>query len=260
MRTVDANERRLKITELVQESGFYRSTELSTLLGVSEMTIRRDIHKLASRGIVEVVHGGVKSVYPRSVEYSFHTRLEKFKEAKQAVARRALAFLEPNSIIGLDAGTTILEFARSLPPDMSITVVTYSLPIMTQLSNRDNIELIGLGGVLRNNTQAFVGPLAHLALNELRLSTLFLATKAIQGNALYSGNPYDAEIKRAFINAADKVIVLIDSSKFQATAGIRVADLSEVDVIVVDDGINRNNITIPKNVELVFVPIEGNDS
>ena len=257
---LDSTGRRLKITELIHESGFFRSSELSKLLGVSEMTIRRDINRLAKNGLVETVHGGAKAIYPRTIDYSFHMRLEKNKSIKQSLARKALSYVEPNSIIGLDAGTTILELARSFPNEISLTVITYSLPIMTQLSNRENIELIGLGGVFRHNTQAFVGPLAHLVLNELRLSTLFLGTKAIQGNALYSGNLYDAEIKRALINVSDKVILLADSTKFKSTAGIRVADFNDIDVFIVDDGIDISNIEIPPGVELVIEPIENIDT
>jgi DeoR/GlpR family transcriptional regulator of sugar metabolism len=219
------------------------------------MTIRRDIQKLAAQGIVQPVHGGARAGFPIRGEYSFYKRLEKNREAKIAVARRAYDFVDKGAITAFDSGTTVLELARILPNDLELTVVTYSLPILNQLSNRDNIELISLGGVLLHNTQSFIGPLAILALRELRISTFFLATKAIQAGAIYSGNPYDAEVKRMLIGSSDKVILLVDSTKFHNSAGVRVASLDDIHVIIVDDGINKGDFNIPGSVEMIVVPI-----
>jgi len=257
MRYDKAPARRLRIAELVRQSGFCRSSELSKILGVSEMTIRRDLHLLAKRGLVHSVHGGARATMPEIGSHDFQLRLEKNRDIKKAIARGACAYLEANSIIALDAGTTLLEFTRALPTGKNLTVVTHSVPVMSALASREDIELIGLGGILNRTTQSFTGPQTLLALKELRVSTLFLATAAIQDDAMYSGNIFDTEMKRALIEIADKIILLVDSTKFRTSAGIRVAGLEEVDAIVTDDGKDVKTLLNKKGVEAVIVSRDG---
>jgi DeoR/GlpR family transcriptional regulator of sugar metabolism len=99
------------------------------------------------------------------------------------------------------------------------------------------------------------------AIQEFRVNTLFLATKAIHDNAIYSGNPYDAEIKQALIEVSDLVVLLVDSAKFQSRAGIRVVPLDKIDVIVVDNAIDANITGQMKkmNMELIVTPLEVSD-
>jgi len=224
------------------------------------MTIRRDIRRLAEDGLIQAVHGGARTLLPQTGNIDFRLRIERNRDAKRAVALRACMFLEPDSVVALDAGSTILELARILPPEMRLTVVTHSMPVMTILSQREDILLYGLGGMLRHGTQSFIGPLTILSLNEFRVNTLFLATRAFRDGVIYSVNTFDAEMKRALISISDKVILLIDSSKFQASAGIRVAQLEDIDAIVVDD---KRDVSDQVNVEktkLIIAPIKNGAS
>jgi DeoR/GlpR family transcriptional regulator of sugar metabolism len=256
----NATERRARIVALVQEAGFRSSSELSELLNVSDNTIRRDIQRLMEQGLLEAVHGGARVNTPHfSGDHSFQSRVEENRQSKQAIANYARGFVKPGSILALDAGTTVLELAQLLPTDMNLTVVTHSLPVITALLPRQDIELIGLGGGLRKDTQAFAGSLTTHAIKEVRVNTLFLATKAVRDNAMYSGNPYDAEVKRALISISDQVILLVDSSKFFTSAGMRVASLEEIDIIVVDNRANISELVNPKALEIVVVPEEEED-
>ena len=220
------------------------------------MTIRRDITWLSDQGLIQSVHGGARvlaSATP-AYSYSFHLRMEKYKKTKMNLAQKALQYLKPNTIIALDAGTTTYELARFMPDDMNLTVICYCLPIMNALTESDGVELISLGGAFQKNTQNFVGPLSLLALRELRVSTLFLATRSIKDGAMYSGNPYDAEIKRFLINVADQVILICDSSKFYSSAGVRVAPLKSVDVLITDDKLDIEKQSTLKDIDLILVP------
>jgi DeoR/GlpR family transcriptional regulator of sugar metabolism len=261
LRYDNATKRRSLIVALVQETGFRSSSELGSLLNVSENTIRRDIHRLADEGLLEAVHGGARLTISQFGGRNFRSRMETNRTAKQAVARVACQFIKPNSIVALDAGTTVLELARILPRDMRLTIITHSMSTMTILSDREDIELIGLGGALRHTNQAFTGSLTIRAIQEFRVNTLFLATKAIHDNAIYSGNPYDAEIKQALIEVSDLVVLLVDSAKFQSRAGIRVVPLDKIDVIVVDNAIDANITGQMKkmNMELIVTPLEVSD-
>jgi DeoR/GlpR family transcriptional regulator of sugar metabolism len=240
------------MVEIVRQSGFCRSADLSRMFNVSEMTIRRDISKLDEDGLVKRVHGGAKAIWPDVAISSFRYRLEKNTDAKKAIAQRALSFIDKKSIIALDAGTTALELSAILPIDIQLTVVTHSLPAMNELSNRDGIEVIGLCGVLQKNTQAFAGPLTLLSLSELRVNTLFLGTAAVQGGALYSGNSYETEVKRALIKVADQVVLIADSSKFHLKAGLKVVSLNAIDAVITDDTLDVDD-EIKRQVEKFIV-------
>jgi DeoR family fructose operon transcriptional repressor len=248
------SQRRLSILELVRRSGFCRTSELSEMLGVSIMTIRRDIQKLANNGLVQEVYGGVRVVQEDMGGYDFRHRLGKNQGAKKAIALCARELIDPNSIIALDAGTTVLELARVLPRDINLTVVTHSLPVMSVLSTREDIELIGLGGVFHKVTQAFTGPQTLHSVRELRVNRLFLAMVAIQNGAMYCGNPYDAEMKRELIKASDEVTLLVDSSKFHNSAGIFVAPLNDVATIIVDESYCQDSQVEASNVNLITAP------
>lgn len=229
--------RRERILEIVREASFSGASELSELLGVSEMTIRRDIRTLADQGLVRAVHGGATRVPDPSIGTDFRLRSTQQREAKQWIADAALGLIRTDTTIALDAGTTTLELARLLTAPLRLSVVTPSLPAMVVLGDRPGIEVVGLGGILHPESQAFAGPATLATLRDLRVNQLFLATSAIGRGALWCGNPWDAETKRALVAIADEVIVLADSSKFSATAMASIVPWSAVQVLVIDDGI-----------------------
>lgn len=238
MRYHSAPARRSHIMNLVQEAGHYSARDLSRALGVSEMTARRDIRLLAGEGLVKAVYGGVSSLSPSLNGVDFRLRAKQHVDAKRAIARAARSLVRANSTIALDAGTTAFELARSLPHDQNLTVVTHSLPVMHALASRTDIELIGLGGLLHPESQSFAGPLTVAALRNLRVATLFLAASAVDDDAMFCGNLFDAETKRALIEAADETVLIVDASKFGRTATVRVGPTTGTHTIVVDDALD----------------------
>jgi len=170
--------------------------------------------------------------------------------------------IEPASIVAVDAGTTALEIVRFMPPTLRISMVTHSLPAMALPRPDCAIEVIGLGGVLHPETQAFAGPTTIANLEELRVHAIFLGASAVRDGMMYCGNHFDAMTKRALINAADKVVLVVDASKFQMTAMVQVAPLDEVDTVVVDDAIESEVRAAIEamNVDVIVAPTERDDA
>jgi DeoR family fructose operon transcriptional repressor len=224
--------------DLVREKGYYAVTDLGREFGVSDMTVRRDVAKLAEQGLLRVVHGGVSAVTDLFAPVEFGFRSHQRTAAKRAIADHALTLLQPGSVVGLDAGTTVLEVARRLPRDCNFTVVTHSLPVMGVVAHRQGIQLIGVGGMFLPQVQAFSGSLALRSLSQLRLHTFVMGTAAVRGRSLWSTNSFDAEMKQALMAAADTTVLLADSSKFEYSTLMMVADLSQVSVLVTDEQIS----------------------
>ena len=248
LRYHSAPQRRARILELVRARNHASVAELSEELGVSEMTIRRDIQRLDAEGAARAVRGGI-SLVPREVGEDlrdgtgtdFAIRAHEMVNAKRAIARAALPLLRSDTTIALDAGTTALELAMLLPANLHLSVVTASLPATNVLATRRGVELIGLGGVLHRESQAFAGPQTLNALQQLQIHQTFLAASGIRDGQVLCGNFWDAETKRMLVQNSEEVILLANSSKFDRSAMNRVAAMTAVRVLVVDAAISEQD-------------------
>lgn len=249
--------RRERILDLVRRAGYSTLGELSRELRVSDMTVRRDVRRLAQLGLVRAVHGGVTAITDLLNPVDFRFRSDHHRAAKRAIGERAASLLEPDSIVGFDAGTTVLEAARGIPLDRPLTIVTHSLPVMATVARRADIHLVGIGGAYQHSGQDFGGSLALRALSSLRIQTLLLAATAIREDKLWCTNGSDLEMKQALIAAADQVVLLADSSKFGYSALMVVANLSAVTTVITDDRISgvARELVSAAGVQLVVVPV-----
>jgi DeoR/GlpR family transcriptional regulator of sugar metabolism len=237
LRYRDASARRTALAELVQQRGFCRVPELSDQLGVSRITVRRDIARLEEDNLVRSAHGGVMALSPAGPGSHFRLRSAAHTEAKQAIGRKAIEYVNRHATgpLGIDAGTTGFEAARFVTPQVPLTVVTHSLPVMAELAQRPLVEVVGIGGVLHPETQAFAGPSTVAGYAGLRLGTILLTASAVRDQMMLCGNAFDAETKRQMMAVADQIILMVDASKFDAIAPFQTAELSRVDVVVIDD-------------------------
>jgi DeoR/GlpR family transcriptional regulator of sugar metabolism len=242
LRYTRAGARRDALVQLVRDHGFCSVRDLSDLLGVSRVTVRRDILQLHADGLVRAAHGGVSAVSGTTTGGPFELRRQQNQVAKQAIAQRAAKLLAgaDDVVIGIDAGTTAAELADCLASETGLTIVTHSLPVMNAFSRNRGIELVAAGGVFDTDTQAFTGPAAIANLQRVRLSTLFLTASSIRSSMMYCGNDFEAEAKRTLLSLADRVVLLIDSSKFARAAAFTVAPLEAVDLVVVDDRLSSD--------------------
>ncbi|WP_326566688.1 DeoR/GlpR family DNA-binding transcription regulator [Amycolatopsis rhabdoformis] len=251
--------RRDRLTGLVAEQGFCTVAELSRVLGVSEMTVRRDARLLVREGRMRSVHGGVTTLPASAIGGTdFEARSGRHRAAKRAIARRAIELLPPGGAVAFDAGTTTGEVANLLPPSLRLQVVTASLPVINALPGKENLDLISLGGTLHASSLSFAGPMTLAAIAELRVRTLLLAASGVTAEGVYCGNHFDAVSKRALVAVADEVILLADSSKFATSAMVRACSLDDVDVLVTDDGLPGHHrlMLAEHGIEVVTVPVD----
>jgi DeoR/GlpR family transcriptional regulator of sugar metabolism len=259
----DAPARRTAVLQLVRSQGFCRISDLSDQLGVSRITVRRDIARLELDQLVKGAHGGVVAVVPPSLGTHFSTRIRANSTRKRAIAKRAIEYLSSKRIgpLAIDAGTTGFAAAQLLVPSVPLTVVTHSLPVMLELADRPNVEVAGIGGVLHPETQAFAGPATIAAYGALRLDVVLLTTSAVRGNMMFCGNAFDAETKRQMMTVADEVVLLVDASKFEGAAPFQVAGMDRVDVVIVDHLATEGLISSLRDQALtVLVAEPGDDS
>lgn len=235
-----ASQRQERILEEVQRSGGVRISALVEQLGVSDMTIRRDIAALARRGLVERVHGGAAAVRGRSTdEPGFRAKSALRQQEKATIARAAAQLVSAGDSVAVSAGTTTLAVARELLTVGQLTVVTNSLPAADLLSSasRQDLDVVLTGGV-RTPSDALVGPVAVNALRDLHVDWLFLGVHGIDERAgLTTPNLLEAATDQALIRSARQVVVVADSSKWGVVGLSTIAPLAEVDVLVSDSGL-----------------------
>src|SRR6266566_3117233 len=224
-----ARHRQSLILEDIRRTGSARVSDLTQRLGVSDMTIRRDLEVLARSGLVEKVHGGaVLPGAPRSHEPGFEAKSSLEQPAKAAIAAAAASLVTPGSAIGLSAGTTTFALAEQLLGIPGLTIVTNSV---RELS-------VVLTGGARTPSDALVGPVADLTIRSLHLDTLFLGCHGIDPTAgLTTPNLAEAETNRAFVKAARKVTVIADHTKWGIVGLSSFADLDDVDTLIIDGGL-----------------------
>lgn len=232
-----AAERQGRILEEVQRRGAIRVSELSDLLHVSDMTIRRDLDTLAGQGRLDKVHGGATvRRAPSTDEPGFEAKGQRQVEEKEAIAAAALAMVTPGSAIGLSAGTTTWTLARHLVDIPDLTVVTNSMRIAEVLhgAGTHGPHVVLTGGV-RTPSDALVGPIAVAALEQLHLDIVFLGVHGMDPDAGFTTpNLLEAEADRALVAAGRSLVVLADHTKWR-TVGIKtIATLEQADTVITD--------------------------
>lgn len=232
--------RQSSILRELQLSEAVRVTDLAATLGVSEMTVRRDVEALDAKGLLRKIHGGATRMAQLSaVEPGFASNADRQLEAKTAIAQMARSLVEPGMTVALTGGTTTYRLATLLNSVEGLTVVTNSLKAAEALNLRQpahGTKVIVTGGE-RTPSEALVGPVASAAINSLNADICFLGVHGVDARrGLSSPNLVEAETNRAFVRSAARLMVLADHSKFDVRALACIAPLAEVDTLITDDG------------------------
>jgi DeoR family fructose operon transcriptional repressor len=236
--TVYAEERQQAIAGLVTQRGRVAVTAVAEHFGVTTETVRRDLAHLERAGMVRRVHGGAVPVGALAVvEPGLGERRSTRIEAKRRIATAALDLLPGHSgSLILDGGSTTAALAELLPGDRALVAATNSVPIAARLAGSPGITLHVLGGRVRGVTQSTVGESTLAALADLRADVVFLGTNGISpGHGFSTPDEAEAAVKRAMTRAAQRVVVLGDSSKLGREHLVRFATVEDVDVLVTDD-------------------------
>ena len=237
-----ARQRQAYILERVREDGGVRVADLVRELGVSDMTVRRDLEVLHDRGLLEKVHGGATSVPGGALfEPSFTAKSALQQSEKEAIAEAAVALVDPGTAIGISAGTTTYAIARRLVDVVGLTVVTNAVRVADILHDpqRPDQTIILTGGV-RTPSDALVGPLAVAALRSVHLDLVLMGVHGMDPLAGFtSPNLLEAETNRALIEAARRLVVVADHTKWGLIGLSSIASLDQADLLITDSGLDR---------------------
>jgi DeoR/GlpR family transcriptional regulator of sugar metabolism len=252
-----AAQRHKLIVEETRRQGAVRVSELTELLAVSEMTIRRDLDALAAAGLLEKVHGGATIRGGLSAEEpGFEAKSHRQLKEKEAIARAAARLVEPGQSIGLTAGTTTWRLAHHLAHVPDLTVVTNSIQVADVLHRepRPDLTVVLTGGV-RTPSDALVGPIAMTAIRSLHLDVLIMGVHGVTADVgLTTPNLLEAETDRALVAASARLVVVADHTKWGVRGLSRIAGLEDIDVFVSDHGLDRAaRATIGEHVERVLI-------
>ena len=238
-----APQRHILILERLRADGAVRVAELMRDLGVSDMTVRRDLEALESQGHLVKVHGGATLLSESAVyEPRFDTKRSLQREAKLAIASRAAALVEPGMAVALSAGSTTFEVGKRLLQVPRLTVVTNSVPAAEVLyhGGRSDQTIILSGGV-RTPSDALVGPFAVSALRAVNVDIVFLGVHGMEERAGYTTpNMLEAETNQALIETGGRLIITADHTKWGVTGVSTITRLGEAAVVITDDGIGED--------------------
>lgn len=234
-----AEERQQQIVRLARRDGRVEVATLADTFDVTTETIRRDLSALERHGLVRRVHGGAIPVERLGFEPGVAARDQVMTAEKERIAKAALDELPEEGAILVDAGTTTARFADVLPSDRELTVVTNAMNIAVRLASQPNLTVLTLGGRIRGRTLAAVDVWALRTLADTYVDVAFMATNGISvERGLTTPDPTEAAVKQAMMAAARRSVLLADHTKVGHDHLVRFGDVSMLDTVVTDDGID----------------------
>ncbi len=254
-----AQQRQERILAELRRKGAVRVADLTDLLAVSDMTIRRDLEQLSREGVARKVHGGAVLATQVSFEPGFAAKSQLAQPAKHAIAQQAARLIEPGAAIGISAGTTTWAMARYVAAIPGITVVTNSTvvaDVITGLDGTNQVTVILTGGV-RTPSAALVGPVADRTIASMHFDHLFLGVHGMDARAGFTTpNLAEAATNKVFVESARDVIVLADSSKWGIVGLADIGPLHLAHTIITDDGLpaEARRVLGESEIDLVAVP------
>jgi DeoR/GlpR family transcriptional regulator of sugar metabolism len=232
-------EERLQIIlKMLETNQRVSSVELSEILNVSDDTIRRDLNELAENGLLKKVHGGA---VPRSAHpYKLKERIKVAHEEKMVLAQKAQAYFHDGQVILLDNGSTNMEVARMMSPDLKATVFTNSLQIAQILCEHPSIQLFFLGGKVFKDAQNTYGAEVIEMLQKIRADICILGVCGIHHDIGVTIQDWgENQVKRKMVDISQKVVALVTASKVNTAESYVVCTLDELDVMLTDDCIDK---------------------
>ncbi|NOT50655.1 MAG: DeoR/GlpR transcriptional regulator [Chitinophagaceae bacterium] len=209
------------------------SSALSTEINVSEDTIRRDLLELAEEGKVIKVHGGALSHSFNHVHFPVNGVYS--QNQKKVIAQKAINIIGNGMFILTSGGTTIIEMARSLPPQLKATFISGSIPAVLEYMHHPNVEVILIGDKISKNSKITVGSEAIAKIRSVKADLCFLGTNAIDTQHGITDNDWEVvQLKKAMIESCKKVVCLSIAEKVNTVQPIQVCGLGEIDTLITE--------------------------
>lgn len=239
-------ERKITIVDTLKRENGLPVRLIAEQLGVSHMTVRRDVEELVSEDQVRLIHGGV-ILSPRITRgkteerpYSLSEAEATLSDVKYRIGKRAAALIDDTDTLLIDIGSTTEYLAASLPQDKSLTVICFSLNIINRVVQMDQVKSVFTGGLLHKDTLMFESPEGLVMIRRHRATKAFISAAGVSLElGVTCRNTYERETKSAAIESAAQCILLADSSKFGAIRSNYFANINQFDVIVTDTGLDE---------------------
>lgn len=225
---------------MVDKNGEVTINQIVNHFGVTGMTARRDIAELVERGYLIRTYGGAEKNDPLSNMFSFSRRIDRFKDKKIAIGKRAAQFVNDNDTIYIDSGTTLIRMCPYLKERKGLKVITNSLPAALELTNYSHIDVTIIGGKIVPERRSIYGPVAVNQISEYHVKKAFIGTDGVSlknGLTAYASN--ESSVSQSISASADQVFLLCDSSKIETTSFYKFCPLSNIDVFITDNGIKK---------------------
>jgi DeoR family transcriptional regulator, aga operon transcriptional repressor len=242
-------ERHQHILEKLKKEGSVKVLDLCQALNVSSVTIRKDLQLLEDKALLFRTHGGGTLSNPYTADRPVNEKEKIRSGEKLSIGEFAAGLVQPNDCIIIASGTTVLSLARSLQPKGNLTVITAALNVALELIHHPEIEVIQLGGLLRKSSSSVTGAYAEKILDDFSCSKLFLGVDGIDVEfGLTTTNMMEAQLNRKMIQAAQKTIVLADSSKFGKRGFGKICGLEDIEQVITDRNISEHMVETLKGI------------
>lgn len=241
--------RETQILDILKERKYAKIEEIAKQIYVSEATVRRDVAKLKSLGLLERDHGGAIFV-ENSEEVHIFVRREQDPFEKLATAQIAISHLPEFNSVFVDNSSTLLALANIMDFRHK-TIVTNGIALAGELSKKEHINVILPAGNVINNSNSITGPLTIRTLSDMNFDLYLGSCAAINENGTYESSSEQAEIKRVVMNNSQKKILLVDRTKFSKKATFRTARLTEYDVIYTNAGEENIKKAVDKGANII---------
>ena len=243
--------RRDEILKMILSENEVKVKNLSIEFDVSMETIRKDLNYLEEMGMVVKTHGGAKGI-SEYFQLPIDVKLQENSEEKKRIARKAIDFIDDNSVVFLDAGSTTIQLAKLLRVKQGLTIVTNSL-VVANIALESNHKVICTGGVGQKRGKCLIGHFATTVIDSIHVDTAITGTdgfKGVDGPTTFSLE--EVEIRRHVLAKADKKVLISDASKFSKTSTYQFAKFSEYDYFVTNESEDLD-VDVLKDVKHVII-------
>ena len=235
--------------------------ELSEELGVSGMTVRRDLQDLAKDGILKLIPGGAVLQRESSIinqqEYAITRAKSRMTKEKIKICKKAASLIQEEDTIIIDTGSTTEHLPGFIPQSARLTIVCYALNILLNVYNHHkNSQIIFPGGYFHENTLMFESSESIALIRKIRANKAFISAAGVEDKlGVTCANFYEVGTKRAAIDSSDVKILLVDSTKFDRVTIAHFANLEEFNIVITDAGIPEKYLKIlaKSNIEHYIV-------
>jgi DeoR family transcriptional regulator, ulaG and ulaABCDEF operon transcriptional repressor len=263
MANMHVNERDRIILSLLDEHGFVSLRDLSQWVDTSTATLRRDLERLQASGKLTRVRGGVQSTngidrgggrYLRGVPFHENIHLNRF--AKEAIGKAAAQLCRPGDAVIIDGGSTTLQICSHLEP-LRLQVFTNSLHIVSALLPQQHTRVAIPGGVVFREQNIILHPFDDMTTYRFHASLMFVGAAAVTRHGLMKNDIMQVQAEHKLLALAEKVVALVDSSKFSASAAHSLCELARVHTLITDRGLDEASAKMLKNNNIEIITVDA---